>query len=91
MESKKLKRLLNLVVVSGHTKKSFWKKSKSFELHVYSTPVKNKIIIISIEGVEIEHSKLFVNFKLGDDIDLVYDWINKYEHEIIFQRIRLQN
>lgn len=82
---------MNLVVVSGYTKKTFWRKSKSFELHVYSTPVKNKIMIISIEGVDIDHPKLFADFKLGDNIDLVYDWINKYQHEIIFQRIRLQN
>jgi hypothetical protein len=91
MDSKRFKKLLNLVVVSGYTKKSFWKSPKKFELQVYFTPVKNKIMIILIEGVEIEHSKLFVNFKVGDDIDLVYDWIHKYEHEIIFQRIRLQN
>ena len=91
MDLKKLKKLLNLVVVSGETKKSFWRKSKKFELQVYYTPVKNKIIIISIEGVQINHPRLFVDFKSGGDIQLVFDWISKQGHEIIFQRTRLQN
>lgn len=91
MDSKKLKRLLNLVVVSGETKKSFWRKPINFELHVYSSPVKNKIVIISIEGISIDDHRLFVNFKSGDNIQLVFDWISKYDHEIIFQRTRLQN
>lgn len=91
MDSKKLKRLLNLVVVSGHTKKSFWRKSKKFELHVYSTPIKNKIMIITIEGVEIDHPRLFADFKVGDSLDKVENWITQQGHEIIFQRIRLQN
>lgn len=91
MDYKRLKKLLNQIVVVGKTKKTLFRKSKDFELQIYFTPVKNKIMIINIEGVELNHPKLFIDFKLGDDLEKVMLWIEKYGHEIIFERNRLQN
>lgn len=91
MDSKRLKRLLNQVVIVGNTKKTFWRRSKTFELHIYYTPVKNKIMLITIDGVDIDHPRLFINFTVGDKASSVFDWALKYEHEIIFQRNRLEN
>ncbi len=91
VDTKKLKRLLNQIVVTGSTKKSFFRKSIPFELQVYYTPVKNKIMFITITGVELDHPKLFIDFKVGDNIKLVINWIEKYEHKIIFERNRLEN
>ncbi len=91
MDYKRLKRLLNQIVVVGKTKKTLFRRSKDFELQIYFTPVKNKIMIINIEGVSIDHPKLFIDFKVGDDLEIVLDWIQAYGHEIIFQRSRLQN
>jgi hypothetical protein len=91
MDYKRLKRLLNQVVIVGNTKKTFWRRSKKFELHIYYTPVKNKIMIITIDGVDIDHPRLFINFTVGDKASFVFDWALKYEHEIIFQRNRLEN
>jgi hypothetical protein len=91
MYPKKLKRMLSQVIVVGNTKKTFFRKSKKFELQVYYTPVKNKILIINIEGCELDHPKLYVNFKVGDNIELVFDWIKKFNHEIEFLRNRLEN
>jgi hypothetical protein len=91
MDSKRLKRLLNQVVIVGKTKKTFWRKSKDFEMHVYYTAVKNKIMIITIDGVDIEHPKLLINFTVGDNAKLVFDWVLKNGHQIIFQRNRLEN
>ncbi len=91
MDYKRLKRLLNQIVVVGKTKKTLFRRSKDFELQIYFTPVKNKIMIINIEGVSIDHPKLFIDFKVGDDLEIVLDWIQTYGHEIIFQRSRLQN
>ena len=51
MNYKRLKRLLSQVVIVGKTKKTFWRKSKDFEMQIYYTPVKNKIMLINIEGV----------------------------------------
>ena len=91
MDYKRLKRLLNHIVVVGKTKKTFFRKSKDFELHIYYTTVKNKIMIINIEGVELSHPNLGIELKVGDSVDIVYDWIDKNGHEITFQRNRLEN
>jgi hypothetical protein len=91
MNYRRLKRLLSQVVVVGKTKKTFWKKSKDFEMQIYYTPVKNKIMLINIEGVDIDNNQLSVTFTVGDEISLVFDWIKKNGHEITFLRNRLQN
>jgi len=91
MNYRKLKRLLSQIVVIGKTKKTFWRKSKDFEMQIYYTPVKNKIMIINIEGVDLDNKQLGVNFTVGDNIQLVYDWIEKNGHEVSFLRNRLQN
>jgi hypothetical protein len=89
MDYKRLKRLLNQVVVVGKTKKTLFRRSK--ELRVYCTPIKNKIMIINIEGVLITHPKLFIDFSLGDDLQKVLDWVEINGHDIIYQRNRLEN
>ncbi len=91
MDYRRLKRLLNQIVVVGKTKKTFFRKSKDFELQIYYTPVKNKIMIINIEGVELSHPNLGIELKIGDSVDIIYDWIDKNGHEITFQRNRLEN
>lgn len=91
MNYKRLKRLLSQVVIVGKTKKTFWRKSKDFEMQIYYTPVKNKIMLINIEGVDIDNPQLAVTFTVGDDVSLVFEWIEKYKHEITFLRNRLQN
>jgi hypothetical protein len=89
MDYKKFRKILNQVVVVGETKKSLFRKSKTFELQVYYTPVKNQIMIINISGVPINHSKLFIDFKVGDNITVLFDWCVKYNHEIIYERNRI--
>jgi hypothetical protein len=91
MNYKRLKRLLSQVVIVGKTKKTFWRKSKDFEMQIYYTPVKNKIMLINIEGVDIDNPQLAVTFTVGDDVSLVFEWVEKYRHEITFLRNRLQN
>jgi hypothetical protein len=91
MDSKKIRRYLNKVTISGETKKSFWRKSKKFELKIYYTPVKFRIMIIEIVGLELDNPNLFINFKNGDTINLVYDWVSKYNHTILFERNGSEN
>jgi len=91
MNYKRLKRLWSQVVIVGKTKKTFWRKSKDFEMQIYYTPVKNKIMLINIEGVDIDNPQLAVTFTVGDDVSLVFEWVEKYRHEITFLRNRLQN
>jgi hypothetical protein len=48
-------------------------------------------MIININGVELDHPKLGITLNVGDNIELVYDWIEKSGHQITFQRNRLEN
>jgi hypothetical protein len=90
MDYTRLKRLLNQIVVVGETKKTFFRRSKRFELQIYFTPVKNKIMIINIQGVDLDYPNLNVDFTVGGSIDDVFNWVEKNGHEITFQRIRFQ-
>jgi hypothetical protein len=90
MDYTRLKRLLNQIVVVGKTKKTFFRRSKRFELQIYFTPVKNKIMIINIQGVDLDYPNLNVDFTVGGSIDDVFNWVEKNGHEITFQRIRFQ-
>lgn len=90
MDYTRLKRLLNQIVVVGKTKKTFFRRSKRFELQIYFTPVKNKIMMINIEGVDLDYPNLNVDFTVGGCIDDVFNWVEKNGHEITFQRIRFQ-
>lgn len=91
MDYRRIKRLLNQIVVVGKTKKSFFRKAKDFELQIYYTSIKNRIMIINIKGVGIEHPNLGIKIELGDSMDAVFEWIEKNGHEITFQRNRLGN
>lgn len=85
MSSRKYSRSLSHLVVKGRTKSSFFSKSREFELHFYYTPVKKIILEMSSEGVDLSDSRLNINFKIGDTIDLVKQWILNNGYEIIFE------
>lgn len=80
MDNKKLKKLLSQLVVVGSTKKWFWSKTKYFEVQIYYTPIKKKILIITITGIE--QNQLNLPFKLGDSIDDVRNWVEINEYEV---------
>jgi hypothetical protein len=48
-------------------------------------------MIINISGVELDHPKLGISLKVGDNMNDVFEWIEKNGHEITFQRNRLEN
>ena len=89
MDFKKIKRLLNQVIIVGKTKKTFWRKSKDFELQIHYTPLKNKIVIITIDGVDLDHPQLYFNFNIGNDMSDVFNWIEENGHQIVFIKKRL--
>jgi len=66
---------LSQLVIVGKKKKWFFSKAKEFEVQVYHTPLKNKIIIIKVTGIE--QSELNFDFKIGDNIDSVLNWVEK--------------
>jgi hypothetical protein len=58
-------------------------KSKPFELHIYYTPLKQIILDMKFYS-EINLEQLNIPFKLGDNIQLVKDWVEKNKYEITF-------
>jgi hypothetical protein len=88
VSSRKYSRSLSHLVIKGKTKKSFFFRSKDFELHVYFTPVKKIIIEIYSDGIDLDDKRLNLTFRTGNTIDLVYKWIEDNGHEIIFELLR---
>ena len=84
MDYRRFRKILNHIVIIGETKKTFWKKSRKFELNVYYT--KYKIMIIDIKGVDIDNKQLCLNFNIGDSSLVMFDWVEKNGHQIFFQK-----
>lgn len=74
---------LNQIVIVGKTKKSFFVPSKNFELQIFFTPGKKVILQIISKDIDIHDKRLNVNFKVGDSITLVKNWVEKNGYEII--------
>ena len=83
MTSSKMRRSMNHLIVEGNYKGWALGKSKPFELHVYYTPVKQIIIDMKFYS-EIDLDQLNIPFKLGDNIQLAKDWVEKNKYEITF-------
>jgi hypothetical protein len=83
MKSSNMRRVMNHLVIQGNHKT--WKlgRPKPFELHVYYTPLKQIIIDMKFYS-EINLQQLEINFKSGDNIQLVKDWVEKNKYEITF-------
>jgi hypothetical protein len=86
MSGGKYTKSLNRLFIEGVTKGTFFQRPKEFELIVYFTPIKRRIVDISFKGISVGDSRLNINFKIGDNIDIVKDWVNtngyKITHEI---------
>ena len=83
MTSSKMRRSMNHLIVEGNYKGWALGKSKPFELHVYYTPVKQIIIDMKFYS-EIDLDQLNIPFKMGDNIQLAKDWVEKNKYEITF-------
>jgi hypothetical protein len=74
---------LNQIVIVGKTKKSFFYPSKDFELQIFYTPGKKVILQIISNEIDIHDKVLNVDFKIGDSIEVVKNWVERKGHEII--------
>ena len=83
MTSSKMRRSMNHLIVEGNYKGWALGKSKPFELHVYYTPVKQIILDMKFYS-EIDLDQLNIPFKMGDNIQLAKDWVEKNKYEITF-------
>jgi hypothetical protein len=83
MTSSKMRRFMNHLAVGGNYKGWMLGKSKPFELHIYYTPLKQIILDMKFYS-EINLEQLNIPFKLGDNIQLAKDWVEKNKYEITF-------
>jgi hypothetical protein len=81
---------MNHLVIEGEFKNWILGKPKSFELHIYYTPLKGTIVDVkfySNEDITIDSIKS--DFRIGDNIEVARTWIdkNKYKVTTDFTRI----
>ena len=85
-----IRRSMNHLVIEGSYKSWFLGKPKSFELHIYYTPMKGTIVDIkfySDDNMTLESLRL--DFKIGDSIEFVRKWIEKNNYKIVIDFKRL--
>ena len=69
-----VRKLLNLIVISGERRYFFfWK--KKFELYVYFTPMKKKIV--DYKTYNIKMKDLDVDLSIGLSVNTIIDWSYK--------------
>lgn len=69
-----VRKLLNLIVISGEKRYFiFWK--KKFELYVYFTPMKKKIADYKTYNIKIKD--LDVDLSIGSSVNTLIDWSDK--------------
>lgn len=85
MSDRKFRNSLSRLVVTGKTKGSLFTRPIDFELHIFYTPGKEKIIDVAYYGIEKNNPRLKINFGLGDHIDLARKWIEDNGHFLLYE------
>ncbi len=85
MVDKKFRHSLSRLVVTGVTKKSFFFKPIEFELHIFYTPGKKRIMDIVAYGIEKDNKRLNLTFSVGDDIESAMKWIDDNDHLLLYE------
>jgi len=85
MTDRKFRNSLSRLVVTGKTKGSFFSKPIDFELHIFYTPQKEKIIDITTYGIEKNNPKLNIDFGLGSHIEVARKWIEDNGHFLLYE------
>ncbi len=85
MSDRKFRSSLSRLVVTGKTKKSFFSKPIDFELHIFYTPEKHRIIDMTAYGIELNNPKLNLTFKMGDNIDVARKWIEDNDYFLLYE------
>jgi hypothetical protein len=72
MNGPRLHRSLDLTIISGIIKGGFFGKDRSFELFLYHTPTKHRLLDHKIVGVTLKELK--IEIKVGDSVDFFRNW-----------------
>lgn len=85
MSDRKFRNSLSRLVVTGKTKKSFFSKPIEFELHIFYTPEKHRIIDMTAYGIELNNPKLNLTFKMSDNVDIARKWIDDNGYLLLYE------
>jgi hypothetical protein len=77
-------KMLNKLVITGEHKYGFFSKKKPFEIIIYYTPLKGKIMDIFSNNSEIE-----LPFKQGDNISIVREWYKFNNYHITLDKKKI--
>lgn len=83
MPKKGYMRMMSQIEISGEIKTGLFSRSKGFELQVYFTPFKKRIV--NIISNEIDLRELSLPFSIGDDIEEVKNWVKENNYEIVVE------
>jgi len=81
MYGSKMRRFLDLTIITGTLKgRFFFGKSRPFELLIYHTQIKHRILDYRIDGAEL--SDLGIAIKVGDHIEEIRKWASSKGYKI---------
>ena len=72
MNGQRLRRSLDLTIISGNIKGGFFSKGKPFEICLYHTTEKHRIFEFKIAGATLKDLK--IDIKVGDSVDIFRNW-----------------
>jgi hypothetical protein len=72
MGNGRLHRHLDLTIIVGVIKGGFFSKDRSFELCLYHTQIKHRVLDYKLSGVTL--NDLRIDIKIGDNIDTFRSW-----------------
>ncbi len=85
-----IRRSMNHLIVEGTIKSWLFGKTKSFELHIYYTPLKKTIVDVKFYSEDnLTLEQLNPEFEIGDSIDEATTWVKKCKFTITSDFSRL--
>jgi len=80
MNGARLNRSLDMTIISGIIKGSFFSKDRSFEIYLYHTPLKHRILDYKIIGITLD--ELNLSIRVGDSVDIFINWATNKKYKI---------
>ncbi len=76
----RIRKSLNTMVVKGVDKGHLLWRDRPFELTIYYTPLKKRIIDFILTGTDFKN--LGINVSIGDDAQAIKEWAQKNGHQV---------
>lgn len=80
MNGPRLHRSLDITIIAGTIKGGFFAKDRQFEIYLYHTPSKHRVVDYRIEGATFK--ELNISIKFGDSIDYFRSWASSKGYKI---------